>query len=179
MLLASMPASAADHAAWDALLRAHVEETGLVNYQELQTRQPELDAYLEGLAQADPTSLSREEQLAFWINAYNACVVDVTLDHYPIKSVKSVPGFFRTVQRRVAGQWLTLDEIEAKSHALGDWRSHMAVVCASAGCPSLRNEAYAPDRLAEQLADQTRRFLADPSRGFRVEGTTLWVSNDL
>ena len=165
-----------DHGAWDVLVRAHVNSEGVVDYAALGQRRATLEAYLATLADADVASLSRDEQLAFWINAYNACVVKGVLDRYPIKSVKEVKGFFDTIRYQVGGRLLTLNEIEANGRALGDWRLHFAVVCASSSCPFLRNEAYVPARLDAQLSDQVRRFLADASRGLRVDGGVLWVS---
>ncbi|MDP3703578.1 MAG: DUF547 domain-containing protein, partial [Candidatus Omnitrophota bacterium] len=103
-------------------------------------------------------------------------VVKGVLDHYPLASVKEVKGFFDRLRYRVAGRDLTLNEIEGEGRALGDWRIHFAVVCASSSCPLLRAEAYAADRLKAQLAEQTRQFLNDPKRGLRIEDGTVWAS---
>jgi hypothetical protein len=113
-----------DHAGWDALLRAHVNSEGLVDYAALGQQRAALEAYLTTLADADVASLPRDEQLAFWINAYNACVVKGVLEHYPIKSVKEVRGFFDTIRYQVGGRLLALNEIEVQSRALGEWRIH-------------------------------------------------------
>ena len=165
-----------DHAAWDGLLRRFVSE-GLVDYAGLKQERGVLDRYLKQLGGVDPAQLgSREEQLAFWINAYNACVFTGVLERYPLKSVKEVKGFFDGLRYQIAGQARTLNEIEAQGRALGDWRIHFAVVCASSSCPPLRSEAYVPDRLEAQLAEQTLNFLRDAQRGLRVDGATLWVS---
>lgn len=165
-----------DHAEWDGVLR-RVVAGGVVDYDVLQRDHASLDRYLASLQTADPSSWpSGEAQLAFWINAYNACVFKGVLDHYPLKSVKEVRGFFDRLRYRVAGRELTLNEIERAGRALGDWRLHMAVVCASSSCPPLRAEAYAPERLAEQLTEQVARFLKDPQHGLRLEGSTLWLS---
>ena len=98
------------------------------------------------------------------------------LERYPLKSVKEVKGFFDGIRYQIAGQAHTLNEIEAQGRALGDWRIHFAVVCASSSCPPIRSEAYVPDRLDAQLTEQTRNFLGDAQRGLRVDGATLWVS---
>jgi len=165
-----------DHMAWDLLLRRHVV-SGLVDYEGFRQDRAALDRYIVSLQDVQPSQFgSREAQLAFWINAYNANVVKGVLDHYPIVSVKEVKGFFDRIRYRVAGRELTLNEIEGEGRALGDWRIHFVVVCASSSCPLLRAEAYAADRVDAQLAEQTRQFLGDPQRGMRVEGTTLWVS---
>ena len=165
-----------DHAGWHALLRRHVNEQRLVDYVALQQERAVLDAYLASLAEAQPSSWSKDGQLAFWINAYNACVFKGVLDHSPLKSVRDVKGFFEKLTYPVAGEPLTLNAIEAKGRALGDWRLHVGVVCASSSCPILRAEAYQPGRLTQQLDEQAVRFLNDQTRGFRVEGTSMWVS---
>lgn len=174
--------AAIDHAPWDGLLRRRVDEQGRVDYVgryfSLVTDQTVLDGYLARLATVQPDQLaSKEERLAFWINAYNACVFKGVLGHYPVKSVREIKGFFDNIRYRVAGQDLTLNEIEARGRALGDWRIHVGVVCASASCPMLRNEAYAADRLDAQLTEQVKRFLQNPRTGLRLEGSTLWVSS--
>ena len=165
-----------DHSAWDGLLRRHVNAQGQVDYPAVQQERAGLDAYLASLARAEPATLSREEQLAFWINAYNACVFKGVLEHFPLASVKDVKGFFEKLTYQVGGERLTLNAIEAKGRALGDWRMHFGVVCASSSCPILRAEAYQPGRVTQQLDEQAGRFLNDPTRGFRVEGASMWVS---
>ncbi|MBI2495090.1 MAG: DUF547 domain-containing protein [Candidatus Omnitrophica bacterium] len=168
-----------DHSAWDAILKRYVNGAGLVNYAAVKEDRAALDGYLASVSTVDVTSLSRDAKLAFWINAYNACVIKGVLDHYPVKSVKGIKGFFDAIRYPIAGASLTLNEIEARGRALGDWRIHFALVCASSSCPFLRNEAYVPERIDEQLSDQARRFLADPSRGLRLDDANgvLWVSN--
>jgi hypothetical protein len=169
-------AAQADHAAWDALLKRYVSAEGLVDYAGWRADRAGIGAYIAGLAKTDVTLWPKAEQLAFWINAYNACVIEGVLERPGLTSVKDVKGFFDAIRYPVAGESLTLNEIESRGRALGDWRLHFAVVCASSSCPLLRHEAYVPDRLNEQLADQVRRFLADSQRGLRVEGATLWLS---
>ena len=168
--------SAVDHAPWDQLLHRYVRQ-GLVDYRGLQSERAGLDRYLTSLADLDPAQLpSPQAQLAFWINAYNACVMKGVLDASPIKSVKDVKGFFDRLHYRVGGESLTLNAIEAKGRAVGDWRIHFTVVCASSSCPPIRAEAYIPERLQEQLTDQTTRFLSDSRNGWRVDDATLRVS---
>ncbi len=167
-----------DHAPWDGLMRRYVKG-GLVDYQGLQRERAVLDQYLAQLTGANPDALpSTQEKLAFWANAYNACVVKGVLDHYPLTSVKDVKGFFDGVRFPAGGQSLTLNQLEAKGRALGDWRIHFAVVCASSSCPILRAEAYVPERLEQQLTEQVGQFLRDPIRGLRVDEVKrmLWVS---
>lgn len=167
---------AVDHGAWDRALKRSVRD-GLVDYQALQADRAELDGYLTQLATVRADALpSREEQLAFWINAYNAAVVTGVLDHGPPRSVKAVDGFFDRVRYQLGGAARTLNEIEAAGRAVGDWRIHFALVCASSSCPALIRDAYVPERLEAQLTERTKAFLADAQRGLRIEGSTLWAS---
>jgi hypothetical protein len=169
--------AAVDHTMWDELTERFVAQ-GRVDYAGVARNRQALDRYLVMLAGADPAQLSSDaERLAFWINAYNACVVKSVLDHQPLKSVKDVKGFFNRIRFRVAGQDFTLDEIEAEGRKLNDWRVHFAVVCASASCPPIRSEAYTTEWLDAQLTEQVREFLRDGRNGLRLEGSTLWVSS--
>ena len=166
---------AADRAVWDGLLHKHVKN-GLVDYQGVKRDEAQLDTYLASLAAPLPSSATKEERMAFWINAYNANVFKSVLANMPLKSVKDVKGFFDKIQHSVGGEPLVLNAMEANARAFGDWRTHAAVNCASASCPPLRDEAYAPERLDQQLAEQATRWLADPQRGLRLEGKMLWGS---
>ena len=153
--------------AWGRVLeRYHVD--GGLDYAALQKGRQDLDSYLGSLDGAEPDGLTPADQVAFWVNAYNAVVVYHVLDLYPeLDSVKEVEGFFDERRFPVAGHELTLDEIEDRALALGDARVHFAVVCASTSCPDLRSEPYRGEDLDDQLEDSTRRFLADVSKGLR------------
>jgi len=133
-----------------------------------------LTPYLQQLAATDPSNLSRGEQLAFWINAYNAYTIKLILDHYPVDSINDIkPGAgpqipkvnspFKLDVGEVAGEVQTLDEIE---HGIiredfDEPRIHFALVCAAVSCPRLRREAYEGARLNAQLDEQARVFLHD------------------
>lgn len=178
-LLAPGADAQVDTDAWDRVVRTHGRDGG-VDYGALAADRADLDAFLRSLADADPESWSEPDQVAFWINAYNAVVVHFVLERYPgLDSVRAVDGFFETLRFPVAGQERSLDEIEGAARALGDPRVHFAVVCASTSCPDLRPEAYRGDRLDEQLADQTAAFLADPDKGLRYDEAAgrLYVSS--
>ena len=165
-------------AAWDRALHRFQRQGGL-DYAALKADPGDLEAFLASLAGVEPGRLSRDEQLAFWINAYNAVVVRFVLERYPgIESVRKVDGFFDALTYEVAGKPLILNDVEAEARKL-DPRVHFALVCASASCPDLRGEAYGADRVDEQLADQTAKFLANREKGLRYEaaGNTLWLSS--
>ena len=166
-------------AAWARVLGDFARGGG-VDYAGLQARPEDLETFLASLADARPEEASRAEALAFWSNAYNAVVLKHVLDRYPeMESVKAVDGFFDELTFPVAGAERTLDEIETAGRDLGDPRVHFAVVCASTSCPDLFEEPFRGERIDEQLAALTRRFLNDPSKGMRHDAAsgTLWLSS--
>ncbi len=169
-MLAIIPGEAlAEATDWNTVLERHWVDGGL-DYEALAANREPLDAYLATLPGTDVASWSAPRQLAFWINAYNAVVTQFVLERYPaISSVKEVDGFFDGLIHEVAGERLTLDEIEGRARAFDDPRVHFAVVCASTSCPDLRAEAFEADRIEAQLQEQTERFLADTEKGLRFD----------
>ncbi|KGD62325.1 hypothetical protein T9A_00616 [Alcanivorax jadensis T9] len=181
LLLLASPLMAFDHQRWDALLDNHVQwqrggVTTSVDYPGLRKDRAALDEYLGALSQVskdDFESWPRDKKLAFLINAYNAFTIDLVLrqDTLP-DSIRDIGSFFSGPwdQRffTLLGEARTLDEVEHDmirgNPALMDPRIHFAVNCASVGCPALRPEAYRAKELEQQLADSTRRFLADRQR---------------
>jgi hypothetical protein len=175
----AMPAAEPAVEAWGRVLAKHEREGG-VDYAALKRDRRDLDVYLRALARARPGGMAKTEALAFWTNAYNAVVIHHVLARYPgLESVKDEAGFFDELTFPVAGEELTLDEIEGRGRALGDPRIHFAVVCASTSCPDLRGEPYRAAALDAQLREQTHAFLSDESKGLRYDaaGGTLWLSS--
>lgn len=156
-----------DQSAWDQILKQYVDDAGLVAYRRIASEaQPELDDYLARLAATDPVTMRPQDQLAFWINAYNAGVVVAVIRDYSPESALSRVKLFRWYTFPVAGKDRSLDEIEHQilRKQFHDPRIHFAVVCGATSCPKLRREAYRGDRLDEQLDDQAGRFINDPAR---------------
>jgi Protein of unknown function, DUF547 len=169
------------HAAWDALLRRHVTwidggNASRVDYRGFATDHTALLECLQQLSAVRPDEYrlcSRAEQFAFLANAYNAFTIELVLSRYPdlgsIRDLGSWPqspwkkNFFTLLERAHS-----LDEIEhgllRGPGAFDDPRVHVAVVCASIGCPALRPEALSAARLDAQLNDSLKRFLSDRSR---------------
>jgi len=116
----------------------------------------------------DPAVLSRPQATAFLINLYNAAMIDMVLDEYPLDSVRDIGfspfGVFRRDLISLNGEKVSLDEIE-KEMLLKDYfdpRIHFAVNCASVSCPALRPEPYRGGELDRQLEEQTRAFAGSP-----------------
>jgi len=171
----SSTAAPVDHAAWDKLVKKHVNDKGFVNYTNFKKDYDELKKYLDILSANAPNekTWSKEEQLAYWINAYNAFTVQLILDHYPgISSIKDIGSKIKipfvsdawTVKFiKIGGKKMDLNNIE---HGIirkqfDEPRIHFALVCAAKSCPPLRNEAYTAASLDKQLDGQGRDFLND------------------
>jgi hypothetical protein len=161
-----------EHKLLSELLAQYVNKDGWVNYVGLKSERAKLDQYLASLASAKPQDLPNEaERLAFWINSYNAfTLADVLDDVYgKAKSVQDVKGFFNQKKHKIAGEELTLDEIEKRGRDLKDPRIHFAVNCASASCPKLQPFAYTGAQLEFQLTQAGHEFLGDSGRGMNYD----------
>lgn len=179
--------SALSHDAFDALLKKHVSKDGQVNYKGFIKDSVELNKYLVLLSKSAPTSKwSREEQMAFWINAYNAFTIKLITKHYPVKSIKDIgsviqlpfvnsPWDFKFFT--IGNEKMDLNTIEHEKlrKTFNEPRIHMALVCASKSCPILLNETYTAAKLEAQLAKQTRAFLSDPFRN-QIKTDELQIS---
>ncbi len=142
----------------DSFLREYVHN-GLIDYDSIAADRTRLNKLVKKMADFDLSELkSKEERIAFWINAYNITVIKAVVDNYPITSPLKVDGFFKTTKHPAAGFLLTLDEIEHRM-LFGierDPRFHFVLVCAAISCPELIEIAYLPDTLEEQLESRTK-----------------------
>lgn len=173
-------------------LLARVVRQPDVDYAQLLQDRSGLDAYLATLASVSPeavTEAPQDARLAFWINAYNACMLRLVIDNYPIQrdghllrrlvntvagrpqnSVWQIPDVFTRRHCRVAGVERSQDDIEHDFiRPMGDPRIHFAVNCAAKSCPELWPDAYSAETLDEQL-DRAVKHLVANSAHFRVEG---------
>lgn len=165
-----------EHSGFDRLLKKHVNAQGLVNYKGFKADEKEFNQYLAALSKNPPTaSWSKPEQMAYWINAYNAFTIRLILNHYPVQSIKDIGSkikipFVTTPWAAaffsIGGKKMSLDAIEHGTlrKKYEDPRIHFALVCASLSCPRLRNEAYTAAKLDQQLDDQGRDFIRDASK---------------
>lgn len=161
---------------WNTLLQTYVDDQGQVNYARWQREAaPDLDAWLASLP-VSCDGLAAEESLALLINLYNALVVQQVLARYPFDSilpkVLGVPNwlafwrFFSRSLYRLDGKSVSLNDIEHGTlrPQFKEPRTHFALVCASGGCPILRNEAYWPDIVEAQLETDAHRFIHNPDK---------------
>ena len=166
-----------DHAAFDALLHAHVTN-GMVDYGAFKAAPP-FRRYLDALNAKDPATLPRNEQLAFWINAYNAYTIQLIVKHNERESIRNInktaflklKGPWSESLAKVGGKSYTLDDIEHKiiRPTYKDPRIHFALVCAAMGCPPLRSEAFTGTKLNAQLEDQGAMFITRSPAKNRVD----------
>lgn len=164
------------HNGFDQLLQTYVDGQGMVNYKGLLEDRSKLKSYLSVLENNAPQkSWTRDQKLAYWINAYNAYTLDLILEHYPVKSIKEIGSsikipFVSTAWDvkfiNIGGKEYDLNNIE---HGIirkefDEPRIHFALVCAAVSCPKLQNRAYLPEKLDEQLTKAAKEFLANPAK---------------
>lgn len=166
-------------------LQAFVTPDGLVRYKALKEKRAGLDAFIKTIEQLHPSvyeEWSENEKVAFWLNAYNAHVLRIILNHYPIKSsilksvvfpknsIQQISGVFSGLKFTVMGKTTTLDDIEHNTlrKKFSEPRIHLALVCAALSCPPLRNEPFTAEKLNAQLDDQTKNFLGNAKK-FKID----------
>ena len=192
--IGSPAAEGFDHAygLYGRLLADHVTD-GRVDYEALARDSASLELVVRAFGSVTADELdgwSREEQLAFWMNAYNAFTLKSIVDHYPIQgswfslhprnSIRQIDGVWDERTWDAAGRAVTLDDLEhvILRPTFGEPRIHFAINCASISCPPLRPEPYRADDLDSQLQDSSRLFLGS-AQGVEVDGTTLRVTSIL
>lgn len=163
-----------NHQLWNELLSKHVSDDGKVNYKSFKTEHKKLLDYIHTLnlllSNEAFKTLNKEEQLAFWINAYNAMTVDLILRHYPVNSIKDIKSPWKQRHWKLNNKWYNLDEIEHKIiRRMGEPRIHFALVCAAVSCPKLYNKAFTANTLESDLTKLTKVFLADNSKNIITE----------
>jgi hypothetical protein len=175
-----------DHSLWNTILQTHVDDTGTtinkvagihtVDYAGV-AADPTFTEYLELLDKAEPTKLSSPEQLAFWMNVYNALCINIIIqfektNNVCIESINNLSKDSDTpvwdqVAGTVAGKEVSLNHVEHEQ-LRKTWDQpalHSCIVCASASCPNLRKEAFVGDKVAAQMDDQMKQWMKNDSKG--------------
>jgi len=141
---------------------------GLVNYQNVQSNTKELLdllIYIDNASQEQLKKQGPEEQLAFYLNAYNLTVIKAVLLNYPINSPQAIPGFFDTQKHLIAGEYMTLNQLENEviHPQFKDPRTHFALNCGALSCPPLLNTAFKPNQIDQQLEDLCLKAITNPA----------------
>jgi hypothetical protein len=176
-------------APWNQMLHQYVNPQGRVDYRTWKESAHQLDDWLKDVTTIDPRLLpDPDHQLAFWMNLYNALVIQQVLSQYPIASIQrpilGVPNwmaffwFFWHPVCRLGDRKYSLNDIEHRVlRPLGDPRIHFALVCAAIGCPLLRNQSYFPETVQAQLEEDADRFINNPEKvRYDAASQTLYCS---
>jgi hypothetical protein len=149
---------------YDQLLGKYVTSTG-VKYSEWKNNPADMQA-LQGVAdaigRANVSTMGKKEQLAFYINAYNAWILHEALGKYPTKSVKDpLFTFFLGRRIKVAGEEMSFNHLEKDviRSKFGDPHVHFALNCASRSCPPLNRQAFRSEELDAQMERLARAFV--------------------
>ena len=192
-----------DHSIYDSILRHYVNEEGWVDYASIrENSQSALESYFERLAEADLGGWSRQERLAFWINAYNAHVLQLVVDHPDMKKMSEQFDLWN-VPFKIAGKMLTLNDIDYRilrnrvnpdnqqgpvdqvSLDKADPRVFAALARGTVSGPKLRNFAYTAENVEDILQANAVAFAnsekaIDVLNGqLRVSALMRWYAKDL
>ena len=189
--------------AWAHLLSRY-QSGGFVDYAALKKNPEDLKAAFDSFAlisEPEYQQYDQNEKIAYWINLYNLLAIQLVVNHYPIQagltwkriaypkeSIQQIQNVWKVPVIKVGGTERSLDDIENKilRGKFQEPRIHFALVCASLGCPVLREEPYNALHLDEQLDDQVRRFLADEKKAkydkvkniYYLSPIFKWFEND-
>lgn len=192
--LFSLPAFASDYSSWQEFLDIYLKD-GLVNYSAVQANPGLFNtivSQLENVKKEEYTRWSENVKKAFWINAYNIEAIKLVLEHYPLKrslglqalrypanSIQQIPDVWNQEALTLLGKKVSLNYIENEMlrKEFRDPRIHFAIVCASMGCPVLRDEPYVSDRLDSQLNDAVTKFMQDHTKfNYDAHTNTFYLS---
>lgn len=180
-----------DHSAWDDFLRTYVQQDddgiNRLRYAEVTANDHKmLQDYIARLENIPIRQYSRSEQLAYWINLYNAATANIVLQHYPVRGIRDInisPGFFAKGPwgkkiLRIEGQDVALNDIEHRilRPIWRDPRLHYALNCASLACPNLHHQAYTAQNMDTTLDGAALAYVNHP-RGVRIEANKLIISS--
>ncbi|MEY2494902.1 MAG: hypothetical protein QOJ45_1394 [Verrucomicrobiota bacterium] len=159
---------------YNRLLGKYVTSGG-VKYAEWKGNAADMQA-LQGVVDAiakENVGADKKQQIAFYINAYNAWILHEALGKYPTKSVKDVLFTFFTSKRiTVAGQQTSFKALEDNViRKLGEPRVHFALNCASRSCPPLNREPFSADKLDGQLEKLAKGYI-NSDRGVKYSPET-------
>lgn len=162
------------HDDWNRVVGRFVDARGMVDYQALARDRADLDRYLARIEARSPRShpalfASRDERLAYWLNAYNAQVFQGVLARGPERDsvwkggLISGKAFFEDMDIVLGGEKMSLKSLEDDivRREFQDPRIHAALNCASKGCPRLPQKAFDPAKLDAELDAAMREFAGE------------------
>ncbi len=162
------------HSLWNDILGTHVNSKGRVDYKAIISSRKSFDQYIQivgSVSRVEYNAWTRDQQLSYWINAYNAFAIKVILDNYPIKqgkgvkakfypsnSIQQIPRVWDDVKNSAAGEHVALNQIEHEiiRKKFKEPRIHFSIDCASIGCPYIWDHAFDASKLEEHLSAAAR-----------------------
>ena len=155
-----------EHSTWNELLSKHVDSKGFVDYKGFKADEKLLVNYLQYLAEHLPqVNWTKNDSLAYYINAYNAQTVKLIIENYPLKSIKDIDDPWDQKRVQIGENIISLGELEHDIlREMRDPRIHFAINCASFSCPKLNNQAYVATEIDSQLDQATSEFIMDSSK---------------
>ena len=162
-----------DHTSYGDLVAQYVSPEGNVDYDAFKRNWGTLRSYIKALGENMPTDAwTKEDKLAYWMNAYNAMTIDLILRNYPLASIKDIKDPWGQRFWKLGEKYYNLNEIEHKIlRKMGDARIHFGINCASFSCPPLLNEAFTAQKVDAQLDTLAKRFVNDPKRNTITENS--------
>ncbi|HXH50388.1 MAG TPA: DUF547 domain-containing protein [Terriglobia bacterium] len=151
-----------DPVPWDEILHQYVNPQHLVDYARLKQQDwKKLREFVASLGQRGLEELSPDEKKALLLNAYNSMTMEWIVENYPVESIWGTQMPFKARRFLLAGESVSLDDIESRLREMNDPRIHAALVCAARSCPPLRREAYTAANIDEQLNSNVHEWLAN------------------
>ncbi len=180
---------------FNSFLNDYYHDGGKIDYAAAQKNPDKLKAFLTSIEELDESEYKLwqvNDKIAFWINVYNAAMIKLVLENYPIKkafglkalsyphnSVQQIKNVWSRGVVWVFGRSMSLNDIEHNTlrREFGEPRIHFALVCASIGCPQLRKDAFVGEVLKTQLDEQAHRFINNPIQvRYDISTNTLYLS---
>ena len=155
-----------DYKKTSLFLGKYVSDKGNVNYDKIKSNKTDLDVIIKQFEEKQPTDKwSKNEKLAYYINAYNVYTLKVVIDNYPTKSIKGIDNAWDKKIVTSGKNKISLSDVEHEIlRKMNEPRIHFAINCASFSCPNLLNEAYLPEIVDEQLEIVTKSFINDKTK---------------
>ncbi|WP_298544623.1 DUF547 domain-containing protein [uncultured Aquimarina sp.] len=166
-----------DHSAWDQILVLNVTDNGLVDYDGVTNDVIVFYKYFRYLQNISPEDhWSKDEKIAYWLNVYNATVMKMIIDEYPIESINKIENPWKRKAFKSKGVRYSLDDIEHNIlRKFSDPRIHFLLNCGSMSSPRLWNRAYTSSNIELALEERTREFINDPQRN-QINSKTVRIS---
>lgn len=177
-----------NYALYDSLLQKYVSSNGEVKYKALQAERAILDSVVAQFqAVAPQKEWSKNERLAYWINAYNLFTVQLIVNNYPVKKITNLDGGKTWDVKRIEieGKKYSLNQIENEilRPQFKDARIHFAINCAAESCPPLHNRAFTAENVQSLLDKRTRKFIRSSANtltdsNIKISKIFDWYSSD-